>query len=150
MNSFSAYLFSKLLAQSSELSMGSTGLSASSATVPRFVSESCNLAIDFPLYSWKMPQVGTGCSLFSDCSPGNRLSLCRWWLLPLSKVSSLYSASPLTTAPWSGHSPSRLTLSIGNLRLGSRVHWQIHFKDNSPRHFSCGTDFLPIFLWCQA
>lgn len=121
MNSFSAYLFSKLLAQSSELSMGSSGLSAPSATVPRCVSESYNLAIDFPLYSWKMPQVGTGCSLFNGCSPGNRLSLCRWWLFPLSKVSSLYSASTLTTAPRSGHSPSRLTLSIRNLRLGSRV-----------------------------
>lgn len=95
MNSFSAYLLSKLLAQFSELSMGSTGLSAPSATVPRFVGESYSLAIDFPLYSWQMPQVGTGCLLFNECPPENRLSLWRWRFFTLvQSVISLFSLHP--------------------------------------------------------
>lgn len=67
--------FSKVLAQSPKLSMGSTRLSAFSATVPRFVSESYNSAIDFPLYFWQMPQVGIRCLLFNHCPPGNCLLL---------------------------------------------------------------------------
>lgn len=110
-----------------ELSLGSTKLSAFSATVPRFVGESYNLALTSLYIPDKCHKWGLDACYSVTVS---RKLPCTLKVIFHPCPNSLYSLSTFTTAPWSSDRPSRLTLDIWNLNLRLLCGWLPNLADN--------------------